>query len=231
MLQRSNASGGSILNDMLLPLVLLIWTSSKSVTLIPKESVWVYENASSPADGSYLRAWGSEGKSCPSEGEDPGQFSYSYLKWDVAEVPKDAKLVSAKLEFYNVPDPGYSAEAAKKSPLEARSIVGEFDAKTWTFDMATKVRPTPAATGVFGNGYPKEIGAGAPVAITIDLMVGPNLFGKALRTAQDSAAHTLSLSLTAALDPSVDGRTSVYKLYGPADSHENLRPRLVLTFE
>lgn len=216
---------------MLMSLVAIACLAPKTMTLVPKETIWVYENASSPADGTYLRAWGADGKSCPGDGEDAGQFSYSYLKWDVSDVPSGAKLVSAKLEFNNIPDPGFTLESSKKAPLEARALVGEFDAKTWSFETAAKVHPKPANTAVFGSGYPKEIRAGAPVAITIDLMAGPNPFGKALQAALDSSTHALSLSITAALDPSTDGRSSVYKLYGQNDSHENLRPRLILTFE
>ena len=215
---------------MILFLLAMATVAPKSISIVPIETIWVYENASTPADGSYLRAWGSEGKSCPGEGEDAGQFSYTYLKWDLADVPKIAKLVSAKLEFNNIPDPGFTVETAKKAPLEARAIVGEFDAKTWTFDMATKVHPLSAATAVYGSGYPREIRAGAPVSIIVDLMAGPNPFEKALRSALSSSSHSLSLAITSALDPSTEGRTCVYKVFGQTDSHENMRPKLTLTF-
>jgi len=216
---------------MILSLIVLALSAPTTVSIMPKETVWVYENASSPSDGSYLRAWGFDGKSCPAEGEDAGQYSYSYLKFDLLDIKKGAKIVSARLEFYNIPDPGYTVEAAKKTPLEARELVGEFDAKTWTFDMAAKVHPKPAPTAVFGSGYPKEIQADAPVSITIDLMAGPNLFEKAMKNALASPKHQLSLSITSALDPSAGGRSAVYKVYGQTDPHENLRPRLTLTYE
>ncbi len=217
--------------DMLLSLIALASMAPKTFTLTPKETVWVYANASSPGDGTFLRAWGVDGKSCPPDGEDAGQFSFSYLKWDVSEVPANAKLVSAKLEMYNTPDPGYSIEGSKKSPLEVRPLVGEFDAKTWTFDMSAKVHPASAPTDVFGSGYPLLIRPSEPVPFSVDLMAGPNLFGKELRAAVTSDKHQLNLCLTSALDPSADGRTSVFKVYGQSEAHENLRPRLVLKFD
>lgn len=215
---------------MLLSLVAFMSMTPKTLVLVPKETIWVYENASSPADGTFLRAWGVEGKSCPAEGEDAGAFSYSYLKWDFTDLPK-TKLLSAKLEFSNIPDPGFTLDIAKKSPLEAREIVGDFSAKTWAFEMAAKVRPASGKNSVYGTGYPKSITPGAPVAISIDLLAGPNLFAKALAQAAGSPSHQFSLSITSALDPSVEGRSCVYKVYGQKESKEYLRPRLVLTFE
>jgi hypothetical protein len=216
---------------VLLTLAVHLLLASQKLSLSPTETVWVYANASTPGDGSYLRAWGSDGKSCPKDGEDAGEFSFSYLKWDLKNIPIDAKLISAKLEFYNVPDPGYSVDMAKKCPLEARPVVGQFQAKAWTFDMSAKVHPAGAVTEIFGSGYPTGISAGAPVSFSINLLAGPNLFGKALLSAMDSPTHTLSLCITSALDPSVEGRTCVYKLYGEKDPHENLRPKLTLVFE
>jgi len=215
----------------MLLLAAFVCFAPKTVTLVPKETVWVYENASSPADGTFLRAWGAEGKSWPAEGEDAGQFSCSYLKWDLSDIPAGAILKSAKLEFFNIANPGFTVDSAKKTPLEARAIAGAFDAKTWTFDMLSKVHPAPGATAVYGSAYPKEILNDAPVPIAIDLMAGPNLFEKLFKTAVASPTHQLSLSITSAIDPSAGGRSAVYKLYGQTDAHENLRPRLTLTFE
>src|SRR5471030_1712172 len=104
---------------MLASFIAITLLAPKSISLTPKETVWVYENASSPTDGTLLRAWGAEGRSCPNEGEDLAQFSFSFLKWDLSDVPKDAKLVSASLEFNNIPDPGFTIESSKKTPLEA----------------------------------------------------------------------------------------------------------------
>ncbi len=216
---------------MLATLIAIRLLAPQTVSLVPTETVWVYANASSPTDGTFLRAWGRDGKACPGDGEDPGEFSYSYLKWDLSSVPADAKITSAKLELSNIPDPGFTLETAKKNPVEARSILGEFDAKTWTFDMASKVRPVSTKSGIFGSGYPKEIKAGEPVQISIDLMTTPDAFGKAIKAAMASPSHLFYLSITSALDPSVDGRSSVYKVYGQKESKESLRPKLTLTFE
>jgi len=203
----------------------------KTISIVPKQTIWVYENASSPGDGTFLRAWGVEGKSCPAEGEDLSQFSYSFLKWDLSDVPAGAKLVSAKLEVNNIPDPGFSVASTKHSPLEARALIGEFDAKTWSFDKATKIRPDNTKTGLFGIGSPTVITAGAPVSISIDLADKDGRFAKAFTAALASSTHELSLAITSAMDPSVDGRSSVYKVYGQSESKETLRPKLVLVFE
>ena len=216
---------------MLVPLFALIALAPKSISLVPKETVWVYANASTPGDGTFLRAWGVDGKSCQPDGEDAGQFSYSYLKWDLATLPKGAKLISAKLMLNQTPDPGYPVDAAKRCPVEVRPLIGEFSAKTWSFDMSLKNRPDGDPKSIFGTGYPKEIPKEIPVPITIDLLKGPNSFAKALSTAQDSSNHMLSLSITALIDPSTEGRAFVYKFFGQNESKEWLRPQLVLEFE
>ncbi len=216
---------------MIASLVALLALAPQTVSIVPKETVWVYGNASTPADGTFLRAWGTDGKSCPGPGEDVGEFSFSYLKWDLSSLPADAKLVSAKLVANNIPDPGFNLESSKKAPLEARAIEGEFEAKTWTFDLASKVRPVSGKPGIYGTGSPAEIKAGAPVEISIDLLKGSSDFKKALQVAVGSTHHTLAIAITSALDPSVEGRTCVYKVYGQNESKETLRPKLVLVFE
>src|SRR6185312_15326116 len=107
-----------ILTFMLPTILAAICLQSKTYTLVPKETVWVYANASTPGDGTYLRAWGVDGKSCAPEGEDAGNFSYSYLKWDTSEVKPFGHIVSAKLILTNTPDPGYTKDSAKQTPIE-----------------------------------------------------------------------------------------------------------------
>jgi hypothetical protein len=216
---------------MFLSLIAFAVAAPKMLTLVPKETVWVYANASTPGDGTFLRAWGVDGKACPPDGEDAGQFSFSYLKWDLSEVPQSAKLLSAKLLLNNTPDPGYTADMAKRCPVEIRPLIGSFDAKTWTFDMSSKTHPDSDAKAIFGTGFPSDIPKEVPVPVAVNLLSGPNGFAKALSKALESASHTLSLSITAKLDPSTDGRTCVYKFYGQSESKEWLRPQLVLTFE
>ncbi len=216
---------------MVLSLVALALFAPKSITLVPKETVWVYANASTPGDGTFLRAWGVDGKACQPDGEDAGQFSYSYLKWDLANLPKGSKLLSAKLMLSQTPDPGYTVDAAKRCPLEVRPLLGEFDAKKWAFEMSLKVRPNGDAKSIFGTGYPLEIPKEVPVSMTVNLLTGPNSFAKALMEAVDSKSHSISLCLTAKLDPANDGRSFVYKFFGQSESKEWLRPQLVLTFE
>lgn len=216
---------------MLATVIALLAWAPQTFSIVPKETIWVYANASTPADGTYLRAWGTDGKSCPGPGEDVGDFSFSYLKWELPTLPVDAKLTSAKLVVSNIPDPGFTVDSAKKSPLEARVLEGTFEAKSWVFDMASKVRPTSTKEGVYGTGYPTEIKSGNPVEFSVDLLKGPADFSKALKQACASESHTLSFAITSSLDPSVDGRSYVYKLYGQADAKTELRPKLVLTYE
>jgi len=216
---------------MVLPLIALAMFAPKLVTLVPKETVWVYANASTPGDGTFLRAWGVEGKSCPPDGEDAGQFSFSYLKWDLSELPTNAKIVSAKLLLNNTPEPGYTADVAKKCPIEVRPLIGDFDAKKWTFDMSAKNHPDSDEKAVFGTGFPATIPSDGPVPVTVNLMTGPNSFLKAIQIAAGSTKHTLNLAITAKLDPSTDGRSSIYKFFGQNDPKEFLRPQLVLTIE
>lgn len=220
-----------ILHYMLCALIALCTLPQQNLRLVPTETIWVYEHAPSPADGTYLRAWGVDGKSCPAEGADASNFSYSYLKWDLADVPKGAKLISAKLELNNIPDPGFTADGAKNAPLEARSLVKDFDAKTWDYDKVETIHPNPGKSAVFGTGYPATIHPGEPVPFSIDLMAKAGVFERALGAALASSSHRLSLCLTSAMDPSTDGQSSIYKVYGPSEPKADLRPTLVLTVE
>jgi len=216
---------------MLCLLVAAITVSPKATpttyTLVPKETVWVYANASTPGDGTYLRAWGAGGKSTPPDGEDAGELSFSYLKWDLSDVKPFGHIVSAKLVLNNTPDPGFTKDSSKQTPIEVRPLIGEFDAKKWTFDMSAKIHPKGDA--VLGTGYPLLIIEGKPVEISVTLDNAK--FAKLITDGMAATNHALYLSLTSALDPSESGRSSIYKFYGQNESNASLRPQLVLIVE
>jgi hypothetical protein len=200
--------------------------------LSPTDDVWVYPHASDPEKDPFLRAWGSGGKSVSATPDEAGEFSYSYLKWDLSTLPKTgSKLTEARLTVWLVADPGYTEQYAKENPLEVRPVKPEFAEKGWNFDIAAKVIPTADAKGVFGSAYPKGYKKdGKEIALAIDLLKGPGDLRKHLAELLMTSNPKLGLALTASMDPSDAGRTAVYKLYSKDAERKEVRPVLHLVF-
>jgi hypothetical protein len=194
------------------------------IRIVPTDDVWVYPHASDPAKDMYLRAWGQGGKSVADSPDGNDDFSYSYLKFDLAQVPK-GKLKSAKLVVWHISEPGFTETSSGLTPLEGRAIVGDFKETEWEVAMSRKVTPVVGPEGVFGTGAaPAGLGGTKEFQIVIDLMKGPRDFSKAI------SGSTVSIAITSKVDPSEGGMKSVYKFYS-RNAEERLRPYLELELE
>jgi hypothetical protein len=196
---------------------------------VPTDDVWVYPHASDPQKDAYLRVWGAGGKAVPGKDDSLEDFSYSYLKFDIGDIPGEATLKEAKLILTAVADPGWTASDLKGTPLEARLCGNAFTEKDWSYDsLAAKLGPKDGKEAVFGLATCGPIEKGKEPVLTIDLMQGPAKFADALKDAK--TAKSIALALTTSLDPSVVGRTAIYKTYSK-DAPDKFRPILKLKFE
>lgn len=196
--------------------------------LEPIDNVWVYAHAPDPAGDIYLRCWGAEGKSvAPNTGE-AEEFSYSYLRFDLAGLPTGKKPTAATLTLTHIGNVGWTEDYAKANPLEARAITGTFTEKSWNFDQVATIHPDGSANGLWGwlapTDKPKE---GQELKVVINL-AKTDQFSKALLKAMDS--KSISMALTSSMEPSaIDGK-SIYKVFSRyADKAR--RPVLHLEFE
>ncbi|AIE86453.1 hypothetical protein [Fimbriimonas ginsengisoli] len=216
---------------MTLPLLAFLLLAPQTVELTPTDDVWVYPHASDGAHDANLRVWGYEGKAAPADATEAEELSMAYLKWDVASVPAGKKLTKARLVLTNIANPGYTLEQAKAAPLQARPLAPDFTEKSWEFESLGKLLPKREKLDVFGVGAPEKLVADKPAPIEIDLMKGPNDFGKYLAAALGSPSKQMALALTSTIDMATLGRTGIYKFYSRDERDATVRPRLVLTFE
>ena len=209
--------------SLLLALAISVTTASfkrpSTVTLNPTDDVWVYPHSSDPANDPFFRIWGAEGNSVATSAGDSGQFSYGYLRFDISNLPKDKKLIGARLILTQVENPSYTPELSKQTPLEVRALTSEFDEKTWKYESSAKVSPVTGKDQYFGSG---TLNAGS-LTISIDLLKGKAIFAEALK------GPSLNLALVSALDPSQSER-AMYKISTRDSKDEKIRPRLELDF-
>ena len=206
-------------------LSLLVLAVAGSASLVPTDDIWVYPHASDQKDA-YLRVWGAEGGAVAPGADAMDSFSYSYLKFDLAKVPADAKIVGATLTLTHIADPGWTAALTKDSPIEVRAVVAGFSEKTWDYANASKWLPAADSKSVLGAFSPQPGEAGKTIQVTIDLLKGPGDFRAALAKAKADGA--LGLALTSTMDPAVAGRSGVYKFYSKDEEKESRRPTLSL---
>ncbi|HRF59722.1 MAG TPA: DNRLRE domain-containing protein [Fimbriimonadaceae bacterium] len=206
-----------------------IIATSADVTLTPVADLWVYPHATDPERDPFLRVWGSGGKAVAEKGESTQSHSYAYLKFDLASTPKDAKLTAARLILTHTPDPTWTAEELKASPLEARLIASDFEEKDWNYaNTIEKIVPPAGKSDVLGTATAATRREGKDFVVTIDLMQGPAKLSAAWSSARSRGA--LGLALTSAIDPEALGMKSIFKFYSK-DGQKELRPSLVLEFE
>lgn len=204
-------------------------TAERTVTLTPSDDVWVYPHASDPANDPFLRVWGTDGKSVPTDGEH-AEFSYGYLRFDLKNVLK-GHLKQAHLILTHAPAQGWTLETALANPVEIRQLSGDFDEKTWTYEKTAKVAPNPSADGLIGQGSPDKLPAeGKSALFDIDLLKGAS-FAKLLDAALNTSDPHLNLALCSKVDPGTLGRSSVYKFYSKDNPDAKVQPTLKLTFE
>ncbi|MHB8636023.1 MAG: hypothetical protein ACYC96_06075 [Fimbriimonadaceae bacterium] len=202
------------------------------VSLPATESVWVYAHAGDPAGDELLRVWGAGGLATPEGNGDGDDWSYAYVKWNLASLPPGTPK-SAVLTVYNVNPAGFG-DVNSVVPLEARALIGTFTGKNWDYSFSINTRPDLKKT-VFGFATPKPWGASKkPIPIVIDLMKGPGDFRAYLATASARPNHELDLALTSSIDPNTSGggggKGGVYKFFSAAAKNPALRPTLKLEY-
>ncbi len=199
------------------------------VTVIASEDIWVYPNAGDPAGDETFKVWGVEGKAVA---EKPGQaesFGYGYLKFELPAAPDGKKLVSA----FMVLKPTASMKVDKNAadyPLEVRPLVGKFEEKKWTYDMASTVYPGDT---IFGKGVVAPVDGSTDATnleIRVDLMGAKSKFGEAFAKA-NGAKEPMFFALTSKYDAGENGREGIYRIYTRDRKEAELKPRIVLKFE
>ncbi len=191
-----------------------------TIELTPTDDIWVYPHASDPQKDGYLRVWGVDGSAVASDPQMADEYSYSYLKFNVSKVPKDAKVRSVKLLLTHTPDPAWAAADSKAAPLEARLLAKDFSEKQWEFGSAKTIYPAAAKEAILGTAYAGKLEAGKPTVFEMDLTkASSKLLGK---------SDDLLIALTSALNPSAIGNRAVYKFYSKDYDKAEYRPKLVV---
>lgn len=209
-------------------LAALVPSTLQSLQKTPIDDVWVYPHASDQTDA-YLRIWGQDGKSVAAKGEDTENLSYSYLRFDVSDLPKDKKLATATLTITHVAEPTWTTEIAKTAPIEARAMSGDFDEKSWSYDKLSTIVPNGDPKSIFASVSAKvPSNSDKPFTISLDLLSGKGGFSQYLIEALKSGK--LLIALTSPLDPQASGDRTVYKFYSK-DAEKAYRPVLELKFE
>src|SRR5688572_11914071 len=140
-----------------------IGLSAPALELTPTDDVWVYPHASDPQKDGYLRVWGVGGQAVASDPTQADEYSYSYLKFDLSKLPKDAKIQSAVLTMTHTPDPTWQVSDAKSAPVEVRVLAKDFSEKKWEYGLGKSVFPASGKEALLGSGAPAKINAGQPV--------------------------------------------------------------------
>ena len=195
-------------------------------SLEPTDDVWVYPHASDPSKDVYLRIWGNSARSTATNPADADEYSYSYLKFSTAGLPKDKELKEATLVVFHVAEPGYEQATAAGRPIEVRSLAGDFVERGWEYGMAAKVAPGGTSEDLFGSGAPAAEGfpPKEDFAIRIPLKGSfPAYLGKALSTG------SLGLALASKIDPQEGGMRAIYRLWS-RNADAKLRPKLERVF-
>ena len=204
--------------------------AAASLYIQPSDDVWVYAHAGDPSTDEYLRTWGAGGEATGDDAE-AGGFSYSYVKWDLTGIPKDAKIIQAKVQLTHIPDPEFTLTDAKSHPIQVRGLVGNFTEKSWRFDNSTSVKPESGDKAKFGEGSPAEMPMGKEFPIHVDLLKGPGDFQAYFAKALKSTKPELALAITSTIDPAELGQAGVYKVYSRNARNTKFRPVLMLWFE
>jgi hypothetical protein len=216
---------------MMLTLVAAAALGFAPIELVPTDDIWVYPHAAEPAKDANIRVWGANGAAVPADVSGVEEYSFGYLRWNLAGLPAGKKLKSAKLVLTQVADPGFSEAQAKEGPLEARLVSPAYAEIGWTYDQVEKILPPGGKDGRVGAASPSAWEAGKPVVIAIDLLKGPKDFQAAFATAQATTDKYFALAITTPLDMMALGRSAIYKVYTKEAETAANRPKLVLEFE
>lgn len=216
---------------MALALLAALLLAPADVSLKPTDDIWIYPHAGDPGKDGYLRVWGRDGAAVAKMVGDASELSYSLLRFDPASLP-EGKLTKAALVLTTTAGPAYTEDQAKKNPIQARPVDGGFTEKGWKYDLLEKFNPTYEAKSVYGTGYPSPWPAADKEGkVEIDLLKGPGDFAAALSAAKKDG-KPLGIALTSTIEVQSNPDTmTIYKLYSKDAPVEELRPKLVLSFE
>lgn len=206
---------------------LLLKVDAQTVTLVPTDDIWVYGRASDPAHDSFLRVWGADGKAVAPTADDVDSYSYAYLKFSLASVPR-GKVVTANLIVTSIANPGFTEDYIKGNPLEARALAADFTEKTWDFERVRTLSPSADGKAVYGATAPQKWPQDKPFPIVIDLLKGPGDFRAAI---EGASGKDLGIALTSTDDVEASGRAGIYKVYSKEADNAQYRPSLQLTIE
>ncbi|MDX2064540.1 MAG: hypothetical protein SFX74_02235 [Fimbriimonadaceae bacterium] len=195
------------------------------VRLTPEADIWAYPHAADQRDP-YLRVWGLGDRSTGRDAAETENASYSLLRFALPVSRKGERLLAAELVVTHIANPAWDAARSKANPIEARSVTGTIDEKSWTYDALFKLTLGTADADRYGIGFATEIVPDKEPEIRI------NLLGEKSRFAADvdralGADGTLAIALTSRI--SAETR-AVYKLFSKDAERAAVRPQLVLTF-
>lgn len=212
----------------MIALIAALALAPQTADLVPTDDIWVYSHASDTKEP-LLRVWGADGRDVAADPMDADSFGYTYMKWDISNLPT-GKLKEAKLILTHVLDPGWTLDYATAHPLLARPVPSGFTEKTWDFARIDKFSPRDGDLAIFGSGVPAKVPmTDKDAKFSIDLLKGPNDFGKYLADAR--ASKVLAIALTSKMDVESMGQGSIYKFYSKDAESASKRPILHLVFE
>jgi hypothetical protein len=194
-----------------------LWASLlvlQSVTLSPTDDVWAYPHAGDPARDALLRVWGVDGKAVPGKDDDMGSFSVSFLRF--AMPAEWTKLKSAKLRLTLAPNPAFTPEMAKASPLEVRLAKREVIEKDYDFATIETALPVADAGGILAEGAPAQWTADQPILLVIDLT----------KSLDKLKGPIFTLALTSRIE--VANNRASYRIYSREATEVDRRPALIL---
>ncbi len=216
----------------LLAASVMLRAEPQTFSLEPSDDIWVYPHASDPSKDPFLRVWGAEGKAVAPSPEESEEFSYSYLKFNLASLPKGKfKVLEAKLTVTQISDPGYTKDYIKDNPLEVRPLRPDFAEKNWEYDIVRTLNPDKDPKAPYGSASPSNWPTGKPFPIEIDLLKGPKAFGLDLLSASEGTDRVFAVALTSTNDVQTMGSTAVYKLYSKDADKKEYHPVLRLKLE
>lgn len=203
--------------------------ASETFVLTPSDDFWIYSFAGDPRD-IHLRVWGTEGRSVATDRDNPDSFSYSYLRFDLSEIPAgDYRVERAELRLVQSPGFGYTLEDTTAYPLEVRPVTPTFNERNWRHDRLRELVIPAGPSGIAGIGRVARFTDNElPVEITVDLLKGEAKFGDQLAKTLAGEDRAIALILTAGMDPAEHGRDFIYRVFSREGPEEH-RPRLTLT--
>jgi hypothetical protein len=197
--------------------------------LTPSDDVWVYPHASDPEKDAFLRFWGAGGTSVDQPGRPPDVHSYSYLRFDLAALPKRFKVSEATLTLFHMPKPAFGVADSKAFPVELRTLSSDFGERGWRFDDAAKVYPISGPSGLLGTGSAESVSEEKEFKIVLSLATGESKFPVALAQAMEKPGPYLAVALCTRLSPE-DAEGAMYKVYSK-DGPKEFRPTLKIALE